>query len=222
MADQLAVAIDNARLFAESQQTLEAERRAYTARTQMDWQTWLKSRREVSYRADKEGTITIRLPWQSEMKEAYRQNRTISLGEKLAVPIRVRGHVIGVIDIVKREGETQWTEDNVSLLEGVADQLGMALDSARLYAETQQRAEQERLVGEITGHIRQSLDVEAVLKTAMDEIYRALNLENLVIQLAPQELTKETSAFEQSGSGDGRHPDDLSKNTPSSVSEGNP
>jgi GAF domain-containing protein/HAMP domain-containing protein len=222
MADQLAVAIDNARLFSESQQALEAERRAYTTRTQMDWQSWLKSRRELSFRADKEGITSIERPWNSEMKNAYLRNQTIHHGENLAIPIRVRGQVIGVIDTIRPEGNIQWTEDDVTLLEGVADQLGMAIDSARLYAETQQRAERERLVGEITGHIRQSLDVEAVLKTAMDEIYRALNLENLVIQLTPQELMTDTSALEHSGGGDGRHQEDPGENPMGSVSESNP
>jgi len=222
MADQLAVAIDNARLFAESQQALEAERRAYAARTQIDWQAWLKSRRELSFRANKEGITPIDRPWHSEMNDAYRQNRAIRYGNKLAIPIRVRGHVIGVIDTHRPAGEIQWTEDDVTLLEGVADQLGVALDSARLYAETQQRAEQERLVGEITGHMRQSLDVEAVLKTALDEIYRALNLENLVIQLTPQEKVVDIEMLEQSGGGDGRQNDNPDENPPNSVSENNP
>jgi GAF domain-containing protein/HAMP domain-containing protein len=248
MADQLAVAIDNARLFAESQQALEAERRAYAAGTQIDWQGWLKSRRELSFRADKEGITPIERPWHSEMKDAYRQNRTIRHGEKLAIPIRVRGHVIGVIDTNRPAGDVQWTEDDVTLLEGVADQLGVALDSARLYAETQQRAEQERLVGEITGHMRQSLDVEAVLKTAVDEIYRALNLENLVIQLTPRsgaidinpdallETTpgmsispdlsvtseRQSDLLDQSGGGDGHYRNNPDENPPSSVSENNP
>lgn len=222
MADQLAVAIDNARLFTESQQSLEAERRAYSASTQVDWQSWIQSRRELSFRANNEGIVPIERPWHSEMRDAYRKNQTIRNGEKLAIPIRVRGHVIGVIDTYKAEGGIQWTEDDVTLLEGVADQLGVALDSARLYAETQQRAEQERLVGEITGHMRQSLDVEVVLKTAVDEIYRALNLENLVIQLAPQEKAVDIEMGEQRGGGDGRRRDNPDEDAPSLVSENNP
>ncbi len=177
---------------------------------------------ELSFRANKEDIVPIERPWHSEMKDAYRQNQTIRKGEKLSIPIRVRGHVIGVIDTHRAEGDIQWTEDDVSLLEGVADQLGVALDSARLYAETQQRAEQERLVGEITGHMRQSLDVEAVLKTAVEEIYRALNLENLVIQLAPQEKAVDIETAEHKGGGDGRRLNSPDENPPSSVLESNP
>lgn len=64
-------------------------------------------------------------------------------------------------------------------METLAGQLGMALESARLYRDTQRRAAQERLVGEVTARMRQTLDVNAVLDTAVDEIVRALGLEAL-------------------------------------------
>jgi GAF domain-containing protein len=46
----------------------------------------------------------------------------------------------------------------------VAGQLGLALESARLYQDTQRRAAQEQLVGEVTSRMRETLDVEKVLQ----------------------------------------------------------
>jgi GAF domain-containing protein/HAMP domain-containing protein len=189
MADQVAVAIDNARLFAVSQRALEAERRAYTTQSRLSWEAWLKSQANYSLRATEQGISRTELIWQPEMDHAFHQNKTIGTEQNLAIPIRVRSSVIGVLNVshnTQGGSRAEWTADEIAFLEGVAEQLGIALDSARLYAETQQRAEQERLVSRATSRMRESLDVETVLKTAIDEIYQALHLENLVIQLNPQ------------------------------------
>ena len=90
----------------------------------------------------------------------------------------------------KSPGARPWTPDEVRLMEALAGQLGTALESARLYSDTQRRAARERLVGEVTARIRQTLDVDAVLDTAVDEIARAMGLEALDLQLgttAPEE-----------------------------------
>ena len=73
------------------------------------------------------------------------------------------------------------------LLDSITEQLGVALDSARLFSETQQQAQRERLVGEINARMRQTLDVEAVVRTATNEIYQALGLESLDIWLSANE-----------------------------------
>jgi len=67
------------------------------------------------------------------------------------------------------------------------DQLGVALDSARLFEETQERAERERLVGDLTSRMRASLDIDTVLQTAAQEIRRALNLEEVEVRLGTEE-----------------------------------
>ena len=138
------------------------------------------------------------------MDRALRQNKTVTSEKNLAIPIRVRGNVIGALNVthnVQDKTKSQWTMDEIAFLENVVEQLGIALDSARLYAETQQRAEQERLVSKATGRMRESLDVETVLRTAIDEIYQALNLENLVIQLSPQ-----ITSLEENDSSNGQKP----------------
>jgi len=88
-----------------------------------------------------------------------------------------------VLDTYRPEGA--WSTQEVALMEAIADQLGTALEGARLYYDTQRRAAQERMVGEVTARMRETLDVEAVVKTAADEIYKALELEQVVIRLAP-------------------------------------
>jgi GAF domain-containing protein len=69
----------------------------------------------------------------------------------------------------------------------LTEQLGVALDSARLYQDTQRRAVQERLVGEVTARMRETLDMETVLKTAAQEIGQKLGLHDIAIQLRMRE-----------------------------------
>jgi GAF domain-containing protein len=61
--------------------------------------------------------------------------------------------------------------------------LGQALESARLYQDTQRRAARERLVGEVTARMRETLDMDAVLQTAVQQMRQALGLHDVTIRL---------------------------------------
>jgi GAF domain-containing protein len=95
----------------------------------------------------------------------------------LAIPVKVRGSVIGVIDTAKPAESGQWTPEEIVLAETLADQLGTALESARLYQDTQRRAAREQLTREITDNIRSAVSVEDALQRAIRELGRALGAE---------------------------------------------
>jgi GAF domain-containing protein len=199
MADQLAIALDNARLFGESQQALEEARRAQGQISRGAWQEFLRStgERAMRYRygqvagsaeaagdgleAARRRAIEERYPVQVVSNDESGRRRTI-----LLLPIPVRDQVVGAISFAK-ESEDPWQDDEVELLETICEQLGVALDSARLYQDTQRRAYREQLAGEVTARIRQTLDIQTVLRTAVEEVQRSLNLPEVVISLAPPE-----------------------------------
>ena len=79
------------------------------------------------------------------------------------------------------------------VLQALVDQLGLALDGARLYQDTQRRASRDRLLTEATARIRGTLDVESVLKTTVDELYQALGLEEVVVRLVADQAEEKTS-----------------------------
>jgi GAF domain-containing protein len=116
----------------------------------------------------------------------------------LAVPLKVRDQVIGVVNLRRTSPDKVWTEEENVLVQSLADQLGVALESARLYQDTQKRAAREQMIGEATGRIRESLDIETVLRTTASEIRQALDLDTLVIRLATPE-TDESSGLAQKG-----------------------
>jgi GAF domain-containing protein len=110
----------------------------------------------------------------------------------LFLPIPVRESQIGVISFAKEAADdappTPWSDDEIDLLQAVVEQMGVALDSARLYQDTQRVAMREQLTGEVTSRIRQTLDIQTVLRTAVEEIQRTLGLPEVVISLnAPEE-----------------------------------
>ncbi len=200
LADQLAIGLDNARLFDESQRALHEAQEATRQTSQGAWEAYLHSGVELSFRYD-DGQIissTGQLPAEEQQAAPGRlatpskpaaQASLVRAGspDKISLPIAVRDQAIGQVHFSRGGHRQDWSEDELAILKTIVDQLGIALDSSRLYAETQQRAEQERLVGEITSRMRASLDVEAVLQTAAEEIYQTLNLDNLVIQLLPSD-----------------------------------
>jgi K+-sensing histidine kinase KdpD len=117
---------------------------------------------------------------------ALQTGRTVPGSESspsLAIPIEAHGKIIGVIEAHKPADAESWSSEQTSLLEIFADQLGVALDSARLYEDTQRRAAEDRLVGEITARIRETLDVDTVLQTAVREMSRTLDIPRVEVRL---------------------------------------
>ena len=64
---------------------------------------------------------------------------------------------MGVLNFSKGESDASWTDEELTLLETLAEQLGQALEGARLYGETQQRAAREQMIGEAATRMRESL-----------------------------------------------------------------
>ncbi|MBN1922691.1 MAG: GAF domain-containing protein [Anaerolineae bacterium] len=183
MVDQLAVALDNAELIAATQEALDATRRAYGEKSELGWQRVL-SGRGGGYRYAYRTFSAVEDSWSSGMTEAlqagrsviYREREPLTVGDvwrsTLVIPLRVRERIVGVLDFRKSGAEAVWLDDERLLLEAVVAELGQALESAQLYQETQSRAANERLIGEIASQLRQSLDVTTVLQTAVTQLGR--------------------------------------------------
>jgi GAF domain-containing protein len=196
------VALSNARLFQQAQESLEAERRAYGEASREAWNAMLATHPNLGFIRDRRGLFPVGDVWGDEMEVDLREGATIVDGDganNLATPIKVRGQVIGVIDAYKSSDEGEWSPRQIALLETLADQLGQALESARLYQDTQRRAAQERLTSEVTGRMRETLDIETVLKTTVQEVRKALGLPEVVVRLAPGAMEETGNGVEDEG-----------------------
>ncbi|MBN1659551.1 MAG: GAF domain-containing protein [Anaerolineae bacterium] len=192
MADQVALALDNAQLFAASQSALDMARQAYGEISRQSWLNLLGRRSQWAYRCIGE-EITESLGEASlEMHEAERTGQVVAGARRgghedgepvVAVPLKVRDMVVGVMGFRKKAGGGEWTAEEQQVLAALAGQLEVALESARLYQDTQRRAAQEQLLGEVTARVRETLDIETVMRTAAVQIREALDLPEVAVRL---------------------------------------
>ena len=159
MASQVAVALENARLFASAQKNLEemeAVQRQYIADS---WRPVAATQR-LEYRLG-EDDPGANLP-------------------RIEVPLTLREQIIGKINLA---AETEWTPEQMNLVETVATQAALALENARLVEESQAVAQREHQLAEITSKIWTATNVDSILQTALRELGRALEVNDATIEL---------------------------------------
>ena len=83
----------------------------------------------------------------------------------------------------REEDARPWSEEQRALVSAVVERLALAIDSQRLFRDVQRRAAREQVIGEVTGRIRESLDMDTVLRTAAREIEQGLGLYDVTIRL---------------------------------------
>jgi GAF domain-containing protein/HAMP domain-containing protein len=215
LADQVAVALSNARLFQQVQDTLEVQRRAYDELSQQAWSEILHARPELAFLGSESGIARAADVWRPEMEQALRTGQTIQGDDTnasgqlpLAVPIKIRGKVVGVLDTYKPAEAGDWTSEEIAMLEAIADQLDSALESARLYQDTQRRAAREQAIRQVTDRMRRAVDIESILQNTVTELARALDVPRAYVRLGTQAEFQHTSAPAESAQNDEGNQDD--------------
>ena len=92
---------------------------------------------------------------------------------QLGIPLKIGENVLGAIDIQHNQIDA-FGEDDISVLQILADQVAVAVQNVRLFELALSRAEREKSVVEITSRIRERRDLESMLQTALREMQAAL------------------------------------------------
>ena len=199
LADQIAIAIQKAQYQEEIQQTLNELETAYGTFTKESWLKFVQSRNTAAgYKFNQRKIEIIETPspeviqaWEkgdqvvSQKKSSHPNEQDTSI---LAIPMKVRGEVIGVLNLEFES--TQIPMDTTELISEIADRLGLILENARLIETAQKQVEREQLTSHITNSIRQSLDMELVLQTAVQEIGKTLGLPEVELRLGSVNQSK--------------------------------
>jgi putative methionine-R-sulfoxide reductase with GAF domain len=106
-----------------------------------------------------------------------------------AVPIAMAERLFGVLD-VQHNKSGGLTQEDIDLLQSIANQVAIALLNARSYTLIQQRAEREARITSIGQKIQNTTSVEAALQVAVRELGRTLGANDIHVLLDAPGLAK--------------------------------
>jgi sigma-B regulation protein RsbU (phosphoserine phosphatase) len=109
-------------------------------------------------------------------------NALEAVRSELAVPLVVRGRVIGVLDIESRQVD-YFTPDQQNILTLVASRIGTAIENARLFENARSQAETLLLLNEIGREANSSLQVEEILRRSAELTKRLIDYQIFSILL---------------------------------------
>lgn len=217
IADQVAVVIDNARLFRETQRAVAEAETLGRRLTLAKWSD-ISERTASGYVFTKSGVAPVALTsptgdeesWLPIMSEAIKKKELSMQGSapgsgnggdqnSLSIPLMLRDQVIGVIGIersalagaedgsVTPSASMPWSEDELTAVRQITEQVTLALDSARLAQETQRAAWRDRLVSESTAQVWATDEIEDVMRAAVEQLGDRLQASEVVIRLGKED-----------------------------------
>lgn len=185
LANQVSLAIENARLFDETRRALAEAEAVSRQSTREAWNKLPTEQKLVGYRYASTGSAPLdnplKLTGSGTDTSQVKQTET----NQIIVPIELRGETIGTL-VVQSPANATVNQDQIDLIKAVAERVAISAENARLFDETTRRAERERLVSDITGKIRSVNDPQSMIQTAMEELRKALGANR--VEIVPQSV----------------------------------
>jgi GAF domain-containing protein len=184
LADQVAIAIENARLISETQRALSEAQTLYTQFVGQKWERSLG--RQLGYWQSLSGGKSIEKPIQNdEIEQSLVNGETVVVmpskqdeqsgnQPSITVPIKLRDRVIGVLNVLSPDKNHSWNQNEITLTQAVSDRIGIALENARLLEDSQRRATRERAIGEISSRLSEKSEIDAILRSTAEELGKKL------------------------------------------------
>lgn len=223
MANQLAVTIENARLFAEQHQRAEeaqallqqaqarlAEAERLNRRlTRASWDEYLAARgQDVIGVTLERGQTRPDTAWTPGLTLAARESRPVMSQEGdrrlIAVPVGLGGEVIGALELELDPNIPP--DDALEVSQAVASRLALTAQNARLVEQSHQQAQREYQLSQVAGALQAQASVDDLLSVVVSELGRVLGAEQASICLGLRQ-TETTFVGGDHGNGNGRRRD---------------
>ena len=196
LANQVAIAIENARLLTEARAALVQVQDVYDEFTRFEWGHTISKVEQTGFRfnAGRIEMLEKRLK-DPEIITAIHNGDVVSIhqdGSKqnhaiVAVPVKIRGEVIGIIHVDTKNSSRSLMEDEVSLVQAVAERAAFAMENARLFQDARRRANKEKSISEATAKISTAMNIENILHTTAEELERVLGVSEVLIRFQARE-----------------------------------
>lgn len=195
LVNQVAIAIHNARLFNQVEKALAD---AYAAQERYIEQSWNKTRftqQNSQYLYAHPDAPPLDEAKAQALAEARQQfvdqahprvlvtNGHEMPAQSLVAPVQWGNKTIGKLQLYTSNQTQPWGEEDLAVIEAVMEQLAQTAENLRLFEESRQTANDERLFGEITRKIRQAPNLEALTKIAAETISNVLGVSDGSVQL---------------------------------------
>jgi GAF domain-containing protein len=170
LADQVAIAVQNARSFEQSHQAIQEVEAAYRQMTGQAWQRVTSQKEVVGYEYD--GALPKPIT-----KIA---NDELSLN----IPLLLRGQSIGKFKLIAPEPNRKWTEDELAIAKAAAERTALTLETARLLEESQRRATREHMISEITNKISSITNIDSIMRSTVEELGKQIGGAEVTFELS--------------------------------------
>lgn len=203
IADELAIAMDNARLMEEQQRELERSNLEYRARAGDSWSRL--SRRglpSVLHLAPVDESQAVGVDAFTTISQSTEAGMTAvgAKGHEVSLPVAVRGEVIATISLRKPPNQEPWSADEIAMLEAVAGQAGLAIETARQYSDEQRRVSELEVINRISQAASQLLRPETLFRVVQTQINLVMGNSELIVALYDHD--QELLAFPYVSKGD--------------------
>ena len=188
LAYQVSLAIQNVRLFDQTKKSLSEAEALYRQYLRDAWGRLPDAEKLTGFRYSVSGVQAVddraSLIDGGNGEEPVVEGLPLDRRNFIEVPIVLRGEILGKFKVETPDGTAQITPEQMDMIQAVAERVALSAENARLFDEVARRAQRERMVSEITTKIRGSNEPEQMIRIAMEELRRALDVSR--VEVIPQ------------------------------------